>query len=753
MKLKSRLESLAQNSFALPLIDCSPQQVFELLLILCRNLAYERPAPKGEKKLYYFSAEFLLGKLLSNNLLALGIYDEAKAVLSDLGLELSEIEDFEPEPSLGNGGLGRLAACFLDSIAALGLWGDGVGLNYHYGLFFQRFENHKQGEYPNPWIKPQSWLVETGLSFPVSFGSFTVNAQLKDISIPSAGTGLSNRLHLFDVEEPYPLPLSGIDFDKSDIPHCLTAFLYPDDSDEKGRLLRVYQQYFMVSAGAQLILKELDDKGFSPENLADHVSIQINDTHPSMLIPELIRLMVDRGLSMDSAIEQVRQSCAYTNHAILAEALEKWPLDFIETVAPQLVPIIQELDLRVKKAHPESPPIIDEDELVHMAYLDIHYGHSINGVAALHTDILKHTELAPFYSLYPEKFNNKTNGVSFRRWLEVCNPLLSGFITKRIGEGWKKDTSILTYLEDFVDDKDSLNELLAIKSENKRRLKQEIFRLQGAHLNENSVFDIQIKRFHEYKRQQMNALYVIYKYLEIKEGNLPPRPITVIFGGKAAPAYTMAKHIIHLILCLQSLIENDPAVSPWLQVLMVENYNVSKAELLIPACDISEQISLASKEASGTGNMKLMANGAITLGTMDGANVEIADLVGAENIYTFGKSSPQVIKLYAEESYEPLEFYHRSAIEPLVDFILSPELLAIGDPLALTALWKDLKHKDWFMSLLDLEDYIAAKEKALSDYENREAWAKKMLINIARSGFFSSDRSIAQYNEEIWQLC
>ena len=752
MELKNRLESLAQAQWGLPLTDCDAPQLFEILLILCRDLAQERPAPEGKKKLYYFSAEFLLGKLLSNNLLALGIYDEVKSLLADLNRELSEIDEFEPEPSLGNGGLGRLAACFLDSIATLVLPGDGVGLNYHYGLFLQRFESHKQQEYPNPWLEPQSWLMETGLSFPVTFGSFTVNAVLRDLAVPGAGTKIANRLHLFDVEQPIPEPTSGIDFDKTDIIHCLTAFLYPDDSDEPGRLLRVYQQYFMVSAGAQLILKELEDRGFSLETLSDHVSIQINDTHPSMLIPELIRLLVDRGLSMDAAIEQVRRSCAYTNHTIMAEALEKWPLTFIETVAPQLGPILQELDLRIRKAHPEAPAIIDEDDLVHMAYLDIHYGHSINGVAALHTDILKNTELAPFYALYPEKFSNKTNGISFRRWLEVCNPALSAFLTQRIGEDWKKDTSTLIRLADFAEDTESLNRLLAIKVENKLRLKHRLRRHQCVEIDEASVFDIQIKRFHEYKRQQMNALYVIYKYLEIKAGRLPPHPITVIFGGKAAPAYTMAKHIIHLILCLQTLIDRDPQVRPWLRVLMVKNYNVSLAELLIPACDISEQISLASKEASGTGNMKLMANGAVTLGTLDGANVEIAELVGAENIYTFGKSSPEVIALYAEKAYNPLSLYHRPLIEPLVDFILSPELFSIGDSMALAALWQDLKHKDWFMSLLDLENYITAKEKAFSDYEDRPAWAKKMLLNIAHSGYFSSDRTIAQYNEEIWQL-
>lgn len=753
MLLKDRLEASSQALFGCALSDCDAQKLYRLLFSLCQEMSLTRPAPAGEKKLYYFSAEFLMGRLLTSSLIALGLYDEARALLSELGTPLSDVEEIEPEPSLGNGGLGRLAACFLDSIAALGLPGDGVGLNYHYGLFRQTYEACRQCETPDPWITEQSWLTDTGVSFMVPFGGFALRAVLKDIAVPGAQNACANRLHLFDVESPAEAPSCGILFDNTDIPHCLTSFLYPDDSDDTGRLLRVYQQYFLVSAGAQLILKELDARGYDARSLSDYVAVQINDTHPSMVIPELIRLLTERGLTMDEAITQVRKTCAYTNHTILAEALEKWPLSFIEQVAPALVPIILELDRRVKAEHPDPlVAVIDEKDRVHMAYMDIHYGHSVNGVAALHTEILKNSELKVFNDLYPEKFNNKTNGVTFRRWVEACNSDLSAFITKRIGQTWKKDALELSRLMDFASDEESLTQLLAIKQANKRRLKTRVLAFSGIELNENAVFDIQIKRFHEYKRQQMNALYVISKYLEIKAGKLPERPITVIFGGKAAPAYVMAKNIIHLILCLQTLIARDEDVRAWLSVVMIENYNVTWAETLIPACDISEQISLASKEASGTGNMKFMANGAVTLGTLDGANVEIAGLVGPENIYTFGAKSQEVIALYANASYSAHAQYCRPAIEPLVDFIVSPELMAIGDGVLLSALWNDLKHKDWFMSLLDLEAYIAVKEQALCDYEDRPAWAKKMLVNIAQSGFFSSDRTIAEYNREIWHL-
>ena len=753
MNLKEQIGQLTRERFGRSPEQCGDGQLYQALLCLTRTLAQNRPAPDNGRKLYYFSAEFLLGKLLSNQLLALGIHGQVKEYLEELGRDLGAIEELEPEPSLGNGGLGRLAACFLDSIAALGLPGDGVGLNYHYGLFRQRFQNLKQAEEPNPWIGEESWLIPTGRAFAVPFGTGAVKAVLYDMAVPGAGNGYANRLHLFDVESPAPPPEEGISFDKEDVARRLTAFLYPDDSDEAGRRLRVYQQYFLVSAGAQLILAELEEGGFGPEELADRVVIQINDTHPSMVIPELIRLLTDRGLTMEAAMGQVSRACAYTNHTILAEALEKWPLDFIEQVAPQLVPIIRELDRRVKQAHPDPKvAILDEGNRVHMAHMDIHCGFSVNGVAALHTEILKTAELKPFYDLYPEKFNNKTNGVTFRRWLEGCNPALSAFLDGHIGPGWRRDAAKLEGLLQFSKDEAVLDGLLAVKQANKERLAALLRERQGVEVDARSVFDIQIKRLHEYKRQQMNALYVIHKYREIKGGKTPERPLTVLFGGKAAPAYVMAKHIIHLILCLQQLIDRDPQVRPWLRVAMVENYNVTWAEALIPACDISEQISLASKEASGTGNMKFMANGAVTLGTMDGANVEIAQLVGPDNIYTFGADSGRVIDLYARKAYRAREQYHRPGVEELVDFLVSPELLSLGDPASLSALWRDMKDKDWFMALLDVEDYIAAKERAIHDYGDRRAWARKMLVNIARSGYFSSDRTIAQYNRDIWKL-
>ncbi|MCI9555326.1 glycogen/starch/alpha-glucan phosphorylase [Oscillospiraceae bacterium 50-16] len=758
MQLNEQLWQLTQDRFGRAPDQCSDRQLYEALLLLTRRMAQDRPAPDGGKKLYYFSAEFLMGKLLSNNLLALGLHAEVKQLLSDLGRDLGVIESMEPEPSLGNGGLGRLAACFLDSIAALGLPGDGVGLNYHYGLFRQEFQNHRQTEEPDPWIEPDSWLIPTERSFLVPFGGFDLKAVQYDIAIPGAGNGYANRLHLFDVEQPAAAPWVGIRFDKGDIPHRLTAFLYPDDSDEAGRLLRVYQQYFMVSAGAQLILAELEERGFTPQTLSDHVVIQINDTHPSMVIPELVRLLTQRGLSFDEAVDQVSKTCAYTNHTILAEALEKWPLSFIQTAAPQLVPVIQELDRRAREAHPDpKTAILDEAGRVHMAHMDIHYGFSVNGVAALHTEILKNTELKPFYTIYPEKFNNKTNGVTLRRWLEACNPGLTQFIDTCIGTDWRRDPKELEGLLGFAADPTALDRLLSVKEENKRQLCRVIWAVQGIELDPKSVFDVQIKRLHEYKRQQMNALYIIHQYLEIKAGRRPAQPVTVIFGAKAAPAYVMAKHIIHLILCLQQLIDTDPQVRPWLRVAMVENYNVTWAERLIPACDISEQISLASKEASGTGNMKLMANGAVTLGTLDGANVEIAQLVGQDNIYTFGARSDEVIKLYTGDrpdgrGYDPLACYHRPEVEKLVDFLVSPELLAIGDPASLSALWRDMKNKDWFMALLDVEEYIQAKDRCIRDYADRRNWARKMLVNIAKSGYFSSDRTIRQYNEDIWHL-
>ena len=749
MELRDQLTQITRERFDLAPEQCSDRQLYEALLTLTRRLAESRPAPEGTRKLYYFSAEFLMGKLLDNNLLALGVHCQVQELLSSMGRDLAQIEEQEPEPSLGNGGLGRLAACFLDSIAALGLQGDGVGLNYHYGLFHQRFSDNKQMEVPDPWMEPDSWLIPTGKSFTVPFGGFDLTARLWDVAIPGAYNDRANRLHLFDVEEPALPPENGIDFDKTDIVHHLTSFLYPDDGDEAGRLLRVYQQYFMVSAGAQLILQELEDRGYGPEALADHTAIQINDTHPSMVIPELIRLLTGRGLTMDQAIDQVRRTCAYTNHTILAEALEKWPLSFIEKVAPQLA-------RRAREACADpAVAILDGEGRVHMAHMDIHYGYSVNGVAALHTEILKKAELKAFYDLYPDKFNNKTNGVTLRRWLEACNPELTALIDGCITTRWRRDPGRLVGLMEYMDNDRVLEQLLAVKQSAKERLCRELREAQGVEVDPNSIFDVQIKRLHEYKRQQMNALYVIQKYLEIKEGRLPEHPVTVFFGAKAAPAYVMAKHIIHLILCLQKLIENDPAVRPWLRVVMVENYNVTWAERLIPACDISEQISLASKEASGTGNMKLMANGAVTLGTLDGANVEIAELVGPGNIYTFGAHSDRVIRLYDDKGgqrYRSLDYYHTPRVERLVDFLLSPELLELGDAKALAALWRDMKGKDWFMALLDLEEYISVKDLAVRQYGDRKSWARKMLVNIAKSGYFSSDRTIRQYNEDIWHL-
>ncbi|MGN0985085.1 MAG: glycogen/starch/alpha-glucan phosphorylase [Candidatus Enterenecus sp.] len=752
MDIKNRLQEITDQRFGHSIADCTNEELYHALLQLTQELSAGLPAPEGDRKLYYFSAEFLMGKLLSNNLLALGVFDQVSHILAEAGHSLSEVEEAEPEPSLGNGGLGRLAACFLDSIAALGLKGDGVGLNYHYGLFRQVLENNKQKELPNPWIEKESWLIPTDTVFTVPFGFGEVKAVLWDIAIPGAHSGVANRLHLFDTQATAPAPTDGISFDKTDIEPHLTAFLYPDDSDDQGRLLRLYQQYFMVSAGAQLVLKELEERGYGPGELCDHTVIQINDTHPSLIIPELTRLLLEKGLSMDQALHQVAHACAYTNHTILAEALEKWPMSFIRQVAPQLEPILRELDRRAKSVFPDPRlAIIDDGDVVHMAHMDIHYGYSVNGVAALHTEILMHNALKPFADVYHYKFNNKTNGITFRRWLEACNPRLAYLLDECVGTQWRQDPSRLEGLINFAGDGQVLARVMEIKRANKIDLSNTFSRM-GVSVDPNSVYDIQIKRLHEYKRQQMNALYIIQKYLEIKEGRFPSRPITVIFGAKAAPAYTMAKHIIHLILCLRQLIENDPIVRPWLRVVMVENYNVSWAEQLIPACDISEQISLASKEASGTGNMKFMANGAVTLGTMDGANVEIAQLVGSENIYTFGASSNHVIELYANHGYNAEDYYCYPPIRRLVDFIISPTMLSIGDENSLRALWYDLKTKDWFKALLDVEGYIQVRDQAVFDYGNRSAWAKKMLINTAKSGYFSSDRTISQYNRDIWHL-
>ena len=749
MAIMQEIETKLQKGISVS----SNEEVYFALLDLVKEKAEGKVSNKGKKKLYYISAEFLIGKLLSNNLINLGIYDEVKETLEKNGKSLAEIEEIELEPSLGNGGLGRLAACFIDSIATLGLNGDGVGLNYHYGLFKQVFENNLQKETPNPWITKESWLTKTDITYPVSFGGFTVQSRLYDIDV----VGYNNRttkLHLFDIESvDESIVGDTIDFDKDDIKKNLTLFLYPDDSDDKGRLLRVYQQYFMVSNAARLILAEAEAKGSNLHDLADYAAVQINDTHPSMVIPELIRLLQEKGILMDEAIEIVSKVCAYTNHTILAEALEKWPISFLEKAVPQLMPIIRELDNKVRAKVADESTYIIKDGLVHMAHMDIHFGYSVNGVAYLHTEILKNTELNNFYKLYPEKFNNKTNGITFRRWLMSCNPELSAYITELIGDGWKKDANELEKLGNFINDDAVLTKLVDIKNAKKTELASYLKKTQNLDVPDNSIFDIQVKRLHEYKRQQLNVLYIIRKYFEIKAGKKPSTPITCFFGAKAAPAYIIAKDIIHAILCLQQIINNDPEVSPYLKVFMVENYNVTLAEKLFPAANISEQISLASKEASGTGNMKFMLNGAITLGTSDGANVEIAELVGDENIYVFGEDSQTVIDRYERGDYCSKDYYDKDAdLKKAVDFLVSDEMMKVGSKENLERLYNELLNKDWFMTFPDFEDYCKTKEKAYADYEDKKAWAKKMLVNISKAGFFSSDRTIEQYNKEIWHL-
>lgn len=735
--------------------EASKEEIYIALLNFTKKQLQQMERNSGDRKLYYISAEFLVGKLLSNNLINLGIFEEVRDVLKNHGHNLTEIEEMEMEPSLGNGGLGRLAACFLDSIATLGLHGDGVGLNYHDGLFMQKFKDNKQREEKNPWITDESWLTRTDVSFEVPFKDFILKSTMYDIDVPGYNSGC-NKLHLFDLDSvDESIIHDGIQFDKNDIKKNLTLFLYPDDSDEAGKLLRLYQQYFMVSNAAQLIIKEAEDRGVDLYHLHEHVCIQINDTHPTMVIPELIRILTEeKNFNIDTAVDVVSKSCAYTNHTILAEALEKWPISYLEKVVPQLMPIIRDLDRRVRRDfHDERVYIIDNMDRVHMAHIDIHFGYAVNGVAALHTEILKESELKPFYDIYPQKFNNKTNGITFRRWLVHCNHDLAEYIKELIGPGYMENAEELEKLLQYKDDEKVLEKLREIKGNAKKELKNYLKMTQNVDIDENAIFDIQIKRLHEYKRQQMNALYAIWKYKEIKKGNLPKRPLTMIFGAKAAPAYTVAKDIIHLILCLQQLIDNDPEVSPYFKIVMVENYNVTKAEKLIPSCDISEQISLASKEASGTGNMKFMLNGAVTLGTEDGANVEIHQLVGDDNIYIFGEKSEKIIKLYETGEYCAADIYDNDPmVEELVDFIISKDLMRIGDPVNLGRLYKEIVEKDWFMALLDVKDYIQTKEQMLKDYEDKNAWAKKMLVNIAKAGFFSSDRTIAEYNQDIWHL-
>lgn len=732
------------------------EEIYYGLLELTKNAMQQRGKIEGKKKLYYISAEFLIGKLLSNNLINLGLYDQVKDALKKHGKSMAEIEEIEPEPSLGNGGLGRLAACFLDSIATLGLNGDGVGINYHLGLFKQEFDKNLQKEVPNPWIKDKSWLRRTDTSYEVIFEGLRVNSVMYEIDV----TGYDNKcntLKLFDIDSVDENIVQGesIYFNKEDIRKNLTLFLYPDDSDYQGQLLRIYQQYFMVSNAAQLIIDEAAAKGSNLYDLADYAVVQINDTHPTMVIPELIRLLVKKGIDMDKAIDIVSSMCAYTNHTILAEALEKWPVWFLDKVVPQLMPIIKMLDVKVKEKYNNNPElaIIDENQQVHMARIDMHYGFSVNGVAALHTEILKNSELKPFYDIYPNKFNNKTNGITFRRWLLHSNHELTGLISSKIGDGFKKDANELEKLMQFKDDEAVLKAITDIKMTKKKEFKDYLLKKENIEIDENSIIDVQVKRLHEYKRQQMNALYIIHKYMDIKAGNKPARPITFVFGAKAAPAYTIAKDIIHLILCLSKVIENDPEVSPYLKVVMLENYNVTYAEKIIPAADISEQISLASKEASGTSNMKFMLNGAVTLGTEDGANVEIHELVGDDNIYIFGEKSDTVIEHYAKADYSAEKIYDEDPeIAKLVDFIIDKKMFAVGNKKSLIRLYMEIVTKDWFMTLLDIKDYIRVKEQVFKDYEDRAAWSRKMIKNIAMAGFFSSDRTIAQYNDDIWHL-
>ncbi len=755
LNLEEQLEGIANDQFGKSLKECTDQETYYVLLEMTSRLMDVAEVYNGEKKVYYISMEFLIGKLLSNNLINLRVYDRVKAILEKNGKSLAKVEECEPEPSLGNGGLGRLAACFLDSIATLGLAGEGIGLNYHFGLFKQVFKDHLQNAEKNDWIEEHSWLEKTDTTFEVSFGKKKVVSRLYNMNVVGYDTGV-NKLRLFDIESvDESLVKEGIDFDKTKIEKNLTLFLYPDDSDEAGNLLRIYQEYFLVSNAAQLILREQKERQYDLHELHKHAAIQINDTHPTMIIPELIRILVEeKAFNIDEAINVVSKTCAYTNHTILAEALETWPLAYLEKVVPQLVPYIKELDKRIKAKY-KNPKvqIIDKEKKVHMAFIDIHYGYSINGVAAIHTDILKDSELNDFYKIYPEKFNNKTNGITFRRWLLSCNHPLADFLSETIGDGFKKDANKLEKLLDHIDEQEVLDKLESIKMDKKKELAAYLKEHENVEVDPESIFDIQVKRLHEYKRQQMNALYIIHKYLEIKGGKKPTRPLTFIFGAKAAPAYVIAKDIIHLILVLQEIVNNDPDVNKYMKVIMVENYNVSYAEKLIPACDVSEQISLASKEASGTSNMKFMLNGAVTLGTDDGANVEIHELVGDDNIYIFGISADEVIKHYKKADYVSKDYYKKSpVIKEAVDFIVSKQCLKIGHKENLERLHKELLNKDWFMTLIDLESYIAKKDEIFADYEKRDKWKKMMLTNIAKAGYFSSDRTIAEYNRDIWHL-
>ncbi len=755
MNMEQVLKNRIMENFNKNIEDCTDSELYVGVLEMTKEMEAVTNPIEAEKKVYYISAEFLIGKLLSNNLINLGIYDKLDGILKKYGKNLSSVEEAEPEPSLGNGGLGRLAACFLDSIATLGYAGEGIGLCYHYGLFKQVFKDKLQTEKPNDWIEPHSWLNKTDVSFDINFGKKTIRSVMYDIDVIGYNGGV-NKLRLFDAESvDGSIVKDGIDFDKTDIDKNLTLFLYPDDSDEAGNLLRIYQEYFMVSNAAHLILRELKDKKVDLRRMHEHAVIQINDTHPTMVIPELVRILVEeKAFTIDEALQEVSRTCAYTNHTILAEALETWPLDYLKQVVPQLVPYIIAMDQRVRARYTDPKvQIIDEDGRVHMAYIDIHYGFSVNGVAAIHTQILENKELNAFYKIYPDKFTNKTNGITFRRWLLSCNRELASFISSKIGDSYKVDADNLERLLQYSDDREVLDRLEEIKHNRKTELAEYVKEKEGVVLDPDSIFDIQSKRLHEYKRQQMNALYIIHKYLEIKAGNRPVRPLTFIFGAKAAPAYIIAQDIIHLLLVLQDIVNNDPDVNKYMTVLMVENYNVTYAEKMIPACDISEQISLASKEASGTSNMKFMLNGAVTLGTADGANVEIHDLVGDDNIYTFGVDSDTVIRHYDNADYVSKDYYDKSpVIREAVDFIVGKQAMAAGHKENLTRLYNELLNKDWFMTLIDLEDYIRVKDLMISDYENRDKWKKMMLVNIAKAGFFSSDRTIREYNRDIWKL-
>ena len=755
LNLEEQIQERAQKKFGKSLKECSDKETYYVLLDITNELLNVAEPIVGEKKIYYISMEFLIGKLLSNNLINLRVYDKVNEILKKNGKNLADIEEAEPEPSLGNGGLGRLAACFLDSIATLGLPGEGIGLNYHFGLFKQVFKDHLQTAEKDAWQETESWLEKTDTTFDVCFGDRKVTSRLYNMNVAGYDNGV-NKLRLFDIETvDESLVKKGISFDKEEIEKNLTLFLYPDDSDEAGNLLRIYQEYFLVSNAAQLILHEMKERQYDLRKLYEHAAIQINDTHPTMIIPELIRILVeDKAFSIDDAIDVVSKTCAYTNHTILAEALETWPLKYMEKVVPQLVPYIKELDRRVRAKY-KNPKvqIIDKDKRVHMAFIDIHYGYSINGVAAIHTEILEKSELKDFYEIYPEKFNNKTNGITFRRWLLSCNHPLADLISGTIGDGYKKDANRLEELLGHIDDEAFLSRLEEIKMNKKKDLAAYLQKHENVTVDPDSIFDIQVKRLHEYKRQQMNALYIIHKYLEIKNGKKPGRPLTFIFGAKAAPAYVIAQDIIHLILVLQEIVNNDPDVSPYMKVIMVENYNVSYAERLIPACDVSEQISLASKEASGTSNMKFMLNGAVTLGTDDGANVEIHSLVGADNIYIFGISADEVIAHYKKADYVSKDYYDKSpVIKEAVDFIIGKQCMKVGHKENLERLYKELLNKDWFMTLIDLESYIAEKDRIFADYENRDKWKRMMLTNIAKAGYFSSDRTIEAYNNDIWHL-